>query len=117
MSDFRETGGVRMESERAGEARISRVTYPAGYRWSTHLKPLVGGDWCLHAHVGYMVSGRMAVEYADGCTEEFAAPGAVVVQPEHDAWVVGDEAAVFVQVDFEGETAKRFGLPERHAHS
>jgi hypothetical protein len=111
-----EVGGVRMESSRAGDARISRVTYPAGYRWSTHLKPVVGGDHCMHAHVGYMVNGRMEVEYADGCTASFVAPCAVVVEPGHDAWVVGDEPAVFVQVDFEGDTAKRFGLPAEHSH-
>ena len=116
MTIVREAGGVVMESGRAGDARISRVEYPVGYRWSTHLKPLVGGRLCMHAHVGYMVSGRMAIEYADGCQEEFAAPTTVVVLPEHDAWVVGDEPAVFVQVDFEGDTARRFGLPERHEH-
>jgi hypothetical protein len=111
-----EVGGVRMESERAGDARISRITYPAGYRWSTHLQPVVGGEHCMHAHVGYLVSGRMDIAYADGCTASFVAPCVVVVEPEHDAWVVGDGAAVFVQVDFESETAKRFGLPAGHSH-
>jgi hypothetical protein len=55
-------------------------------------------------------------EYEDGCTFSFVAPAALVVEPGHDAWVVGDEAAVFIGVDFEGDTAARFGVPPRHAH-
>jgi len=31
--------------------------------------------------------------------------------------VVGDEPAVLIEVDFEGETAKVFGLPDTHAHA
>jgi hypothetical protein len=111
-----EIGGVRMESFPAGEARISRIEYPTGYRWSTHLRPIVGGERCGHAHVGYMISGRMEVEYADGCTQSFQAPCPVVVEPGHDAWVIGDEPAVFVQVDFEGDTVQRFGLAAEHSH-
>jgi hypothetical protein len=30
--------------------------------------------------------------------------------------VVGDEPAVLIQFDFEGDTAQRFGLRERHSH-
>jgi hypothetical protein len=111
-----DVAGITVESERAGDARVSRITYPAGYRWSTHLQPVVGGERCMHAHVGYMISGRMDVVYADGCEASFVAPCAVVVAPGHDAWVVGDAPAVVVQVDFEGETVERFGLPSEHRH-
>ena len=47
----------------------------------------------------------------------FAAPQAVSIEPGHDGWVVGDEPAVLIEVDFEGETARRFGLPETHRHA
>jgi hypothetical protein len=115
-ADRREVNGVVTESVPAGNGRITRVIYPAGYRWSTHLKPVVGTELCMHAHVGLLLTGHMEGEYADGCTFDFVAPAAVVVEPGHDAWVVGDETAVFVQVDFEGETASRFGLPPEHRH-
>jgi hypothetical protein len=111
-----ETNGVRVDVVPAGEARVKRVVYPAGYRWSTHIKPAVGTERCMHAHVGFLVRGRMAGEYADGCTFEFAAPAAVVVEPGHDAWTVGDEDAVYVEVDFEADSAARFGLPAEHEH-
>jgi hypothetical protein len=115
-AERRELNGVVTESVPAGAARITRVLYPAGYRWSTHLKPVVGTDLCMHAHVGLLLTGHMRGEYADGCMFDFVAPAAVVVEPGHDAWVVGDEGAVFVQVDFESETASRFGLPALHGH-
>ena len=50
--------------------------------------------------MGFLARGRMQGEYADGCTFDFAAPSPLVVEPGHDAWVVGDEAAVFIGVDF-----------------
>jgi hypothetical protein len=114
-AERREVGGVVVECVRAGEARLAKITYPRGYRWSTHLAPEIPGELCMHAHVGFLVRGRMQGEYADGCTFDFTAPAAVVVEPGHDAWVVGDEDAIFLQVDFEGATAARFGL-EQHTH-
>ena len=90
--------------------------YPPGHRWSTNLKPLVGTEHCMHAHVGFLARGRIEGAYADGCTFEFAAPQAVVLEPGHDAWVVGDDPAVLIQFDYEGDTAERFGLPPEHSH-
>ena len=115
-ADTRELNGVRVDTVPAGSARLQRVVYPVSYRWSTHVKPVVGSELCEHAHVGFLARGRMEGEYADGCTFAFEAPSPLVVEPGHDAWVVGDEPAVFIGVDFEGDTAARFGIPARHEH-
>jgi hypothetical protein len=115
-ADRREIGGVAIDIIRAGNGRIKRVVYPRGFRWSTHLKPAIGTDLCMHAHVGFLARGRVHGEYADGCGFEYAAPRVVVLEPGHDAWVVGDEPAVLIQFDAEEETARRFGLPEEHRH-
>jgi hypothetical protein len=116
-AEHSEVNGVEVDVVPAGAGRVKRVVYPPGYRWTTHLKPVVGTDLCMHAHVGFLIRGRMAGEYADGCTFELAAPAAVVVEPGHDAWTIGDEPAVYVEIDFEGETAERLGLPSEHGHS
>jgi hypothetical protein len=50
------------------------------------------------------------VRYADGSTVEFAAPQVVAVEPGHDGWVIGDEPAVLIEVDFMGDTAEKFGM-------
>lgn len=106
----REVAGVQMDVAAAGTGRIKRVVYPAGFRWSTHMKPIIGTDRCMHAHVGFLARGQVHVEYPDGCTEEFVAPQVVAIDPGHDAWVVGEEPAVLIEVDFEAETPQLFGL-------
>jgi hypothetical protein len=115
-ADHRELDGVQVDIVPAGNGRVKRAIYPPGHRWSEKLKPIVGTDFCMHAHVGFLARGRLQGEYADGCAFEFTAPEAVVIEPGHDAWVVGDEPAVLIQFDYEQDTARRFGLPEQHRH-
>jgi hypothetical protein len=112
----REVGGVQIEVAPTGSGRVKRMIYPPGFRWSTHMKSIVGTEHCEHAHVGFLARGQVHIRYADGCTQEFAAPQAVAIDPGHDGWVVGDEPAVLIEFDFEGETARRFGMPEQHHH-
>ena len=109
----RMVGHVRMDIGRAGAARVKRVVYPAGFRWSKDMKPVSGTDLCMHAHVGYLASGQIQVEYADGCKVKYKAPQIVAIEPGHDGWVVGNEPAVLIEIDFEGETASRFGMRSR----
>lgn len=112
----RTVGHVQLEVGRAGAARVKRMIYPAGFRWSIDMKPVVGTDLCMHAHVGFLASGRFAVEYADGCRVEASAPQIVAIDPGHDGWVVGKEPAVFIEFDFEGDTVARLGMPSAHRH-
>jgi hypothetical protein len=54
--------------------------------------------------VGTIVSGTLRVVHEDG-TEADAVPGAVyIIEPGHDAWVVGDEPVV----GFEFESAETY---------
>ncbi len=115
-ADRREVGGVKVDVMPAGNGRVKRVVYPPGFRWSTHMKPIVGTDLCLHAHVGFLARGHVQGRYGDGCTFDLAAPSVLVLDPGHDAWVVGEEPVVIIQFDAEGDTARRFGLPDRHRH-
>ena len=115
-ADHREIGGISLDIARAGNARVKRVVYPPGFRWSTHLKSVVGTALCMHAHVGFLARGHVRGAYADGCAFEVRAPSAVVIEPGHDAWVVGSEAAVLIEIDWLGETARRLGLPDEHRH-
>lgn len=116
-ADRRVIGGVKVDIVRAGNGRIKRAVYPRGFRWSTHMKPTVGTELCAHAHVGLLARGHVRGEFADGCTFDFVAPRVVVLEPGHDAWVVGEEPAVLIQFDAEEDTSRRFGLPEEHRHA
>jgi hypothetical protein len=116
-ADHREVGGVLTDIVSAGSVRVGRFVYPPGFRWSTHMKALVGSELCRHAHLGFLARGQIGGAYPDGCSFEFAAPAVVVLEPGHDAWVVGSEPAVLIHFDAEGETARRFGLAGEHRHS
>jgi len=110
-------GSVRLEVGRAGAARVKRVVYPAGFRWSVDMKPTVGTDLCMHAHVGFLESGAFRIEYPDGCAVDFVAPQVVAVEPGHDGAVIGDAPAVLIEFDFERATVERCGLPAAHQHA
>ncbi len=114
--DSRTVGGVQIDAVRAGAARVKRVIYPAGFRWSTHMKPFSGTEWCMHAHVGFLARGEVHIRFADGCTREFRAPAALVIEPGHEGWV-GGEPAVVIEFDFERETVERLGMPDAHRHT
>jgi hypothetical protein len=115
-ADHRDIGGVQLDVARTGEGRVKRVIYPPGFRWSRDMKASVGTDLCQHAHVGFLARGQIHIQYADGCTLEFAAPQAVAIEPGHDGWVVGNEPAVMIEFDFERDTVNRLGMPPEHRH-
>ncbi|SFQ59422.1 hypothetical protein [Hymenobacter arizonensis] len=106
----REVGGVQVDVVKTGNARVKRIVYPQGFRWSINLKNVVGTELCMHAHVGFLASGQIDIQYADGTLERFVAPQAVAIAPGHDGWVVGNEPAILIEFDFEGETVERLGL-------
>ena len=112
----RNLGHVRLDVGPAGAARVKRLIYPPGFRWSKDMKPVVGTDLCMHAHVGFLVRGEIHIEYADGCIVEHKAPHVMAIEPGHDGWVVGKEPAVVIEIDFEGDTVNRLGMPPRHQH-
>ncbi|MGE3275843.1 MAG: hypothetical protein AB7O67_12075 [Vicinamibacterales bacterium] len=114
-SERREFGGMTMDIVRTGAARVKRMIYPAGFQWSKAIKPLVGGDVCEHAHVGFLAHGAISVHFPDGCSRHYTAPAVVVIEPGHDA-SVGDDGAVLVEFDFERETIEKLGVPPEHRH-
>ena len=112
----REIGGVRLEVVSAGAARVKRMIYPPGFKWSSAMKSIVGTDRCMHAHVGFLARGEIHIEYADGCIVEYKAPQVVAIDPGHDGWVVGREPVILIEFDFEGDTISRLGMRSEHGH-
>jgi quercetin dioxygenase-like cupin family protein len=88
---------VTVEVVELAGGEVGRYTFQPGWRWSEHIKPVVGGDSCRTDHVGYLVSGRMGVSTDEGATAEIAAGSAYHIAPGHDGWVIGDEPAVVVE--------------------
>lgn len=94
--ETREFPNGRLDLVQIGESEIGRLTLYPGWRWSEHVKPVAGTEWCEAPHFQYHVSGTLHVQMTDG-TEFDAGPGDVTALPQgHDAWVVGDEPVVVV---------------------
>jgi class 3 adenylate cyclase len=80
-----------------GDQTVGRTIAEPGWRWSTHIRPLVGGEWCQTRHLGVIVSGTMHIA-TDGGEEFELGPNSVIdVAPGHDAWVVGDDPVVSIE--------------------
>jgi hypothetical protein len=79
-----------------GGGVVGRLTLEPGWRWSEHVKPLAGTQWCEAPHFQYHAAGRIHIVMQDG-TEFEAGPGEITALPSgHDAWVVGDEPVVLI---------------------
>ncbi|AXK38173.1 cupin domain-containing protein [Crenobacter cavernae] len=90
----------RLELIKIGGATVGRAVFKPGWRWAESVQPLAKTKSCEAPHFQYHVSGVLLVKMDDG-TELICRPGDVSLLPSgHDAWVVGDEAAVVV--DFQG---------------
>jgi quercetin dioxygenase-like cupin family protein len=79
-------------------ASIVRATFQPGWRWSTDVAPVVGTQSCQVAHIGYIISGRFHVLMDDGREHDLGPGDAHVVAPGHDAWVIGDEPVVAIDI-------------------
>ena len=86
--------------------QIGRYTFQPGWRWSEHIKPVVGGDSCQTEHIGYAISGGLHIKHADGTETEVTAGSVYRIAPGHDAWNSGAEPAVFVEFQGAANYAK-----------
>ena len=88
----------KVELVKIGGVIFGRGTFEPGWKWSESLKPIVKTQSCKAPHTQYHVSGRLKVRMDDGAEEEFG-PGDVSVLPSgHDAWVVGNEPVVVIDI-------------------
>jgi hypothetical protein len=97
---------TRVDVVRMAGTTAARFAFEPGWRWSECVKPVVGTESCQARHVGVVSSGRLAVEHEDGTAVEIGAGEAYVIEPGHDAWVVGDER--FVAFEFEARSAEEY---------
>jgi len=98
--EVREFPKGRLELIKIGGATVGRAVLEPGWRWSESVQPIAKTTSCEAPHFQYHVSGVIKVRMDDGSEFE-CHPGDVSSLPSgHDAWVVGNEAAVIV--DFQG---------------
>jgi len=109
--EVRTPPNAKVEVVNLGNATAMRGTFEPGWKWSESVKPIVGTDSCEVAHLGYVVSGTLAVRMDDGTELTFSAGDIMNVPGGHDAWVTGDEPCV--ALDFQG--AANYAVPKAEA--
>lgn len=109
--EVREFPKGRLELVKIGGATIGRAIFQPGWRWATSVQPIAKTRSCEAPHFQYHVAGILRIRMDDG-TELDCRPGDVSLLPSgHEAWVIGDEAAVVV--DFQGMID--YATTHRHA--
>ena len=72
------------------EIAVSRFVFQPGWRWLEDVGPIAGTATCQHRHVGYTISGRLAVRMDDGTNLSIGPGDAYEIPAGHIAWVDGD---------------------------
>ena len=93
-----------------GTTKVARITLEPVWQWSECVQPVVGGESCQVRHVGVVAHGALQMKHDDGTRSEAQAGDVYVIEPGHDARVVGDET--FVAYEFESNTASRYAKPD-----
>jgi mannose-6-phosphate isomerase-like protein (cupin superfamily) len=97
--ELREYPGAKVESVRINGMEARRMLIEPGWRWSDSIGPTLGTQQCPVEHGLWIVtSGRFAVQMGDGATTEFGPGDVGSIPPGHDAWVVGDDRVVGIDV-------------------
>ncbi len=100
---------TRVDVVDLGDAKAARLTLEPGWRWSECIKPVAGTDSCQARHLGTVASGRLHVKHDDGSELDIEPGGVYVIEPGHDAWVIGDDP--FVAYEFESTSAATYAKP------
>jgi mannose-6-phosphate isomerase-like protein (cupin superfamily) len=83
---------------KVAEIGLMQVTLPPGWRWSRDVQPIAHTDSCQAPHVVYILSGHIHVAMDDGTETDLGPQDVGVVPPGHDAWTVGDQPVVYLDI-------------------
>ena len=97
----------RVELVTINDVTFGRGTLQPGWKWSTCVKPIAKTASCEASHLQYHVAGRLRVKMGDGSELEFGPGDVSYLPPGHDAWVVGNDPVVVVDISGMRDYAKR----------
>jgi TusA-related sulfurtransferase len=96
--EVKETPKGKLQLVTVGGFTLGLRTLQPGWRWSTLMKPIAKTQSCKIRHVGYALSGRMAFSMDDGTKLEVGSGDVFDVHSGHDAWTLGAEPFVFIDL-------------------
>lgn len=100
---------TRSDIVHIGGTAAARLTLEPRWSWAECIKPVAGTESCQHRHLGVVQAGRMRVTHDDGTVVEIGPGDAYVIEPGHNAEVVGD--GQFLGYEFEQRAAEEYARP------
>jgi mannose-6-phosphate isomerase-like protein (cupin superfamily) len=97
----------KVELVTVGSVKFGRAILDPGWKWSVHVQPTAKTKSCEAPHTQYHVSGRLHVRMDDGTEVEYGPGDVGHIPPGHDAWVVGNEPVVVIDVTGMADYAKK----------
>jgi class 3 adenylate cyclase len=88
---------IRSRIVELGDLTVGELVSEPGWRWSEDVRPTVGGEWCQARHVGFVISGKLGVDFPDGARVVFGPGDVFDIPPGHDGFTEGDEPCVQVE--------------------
>jgi hypothetical protein len=96
----------KVELVTLGGITFGRGIFQPGWKWSESVKPIANTDSCEAPHLQYIVSGKLHVAMDNGSEIEFGPGDLGLIPPGHDAWVVGSQPVVVIDINGMVEYAK-----------
>jgi len=97
--EVRDIPNGKLEIYTLDDLVFGRTVFEPGWIWSRDVKPIAGTDLCQYHHIGVAVAGTLGVRMADGTTLEIGPNQVFEIPAGHDAWVVGDEPWITIDVN------------------
>jgi hypothetical protein len=82
-----------------GGISFGKGTLNPGWKWSESVKPIAKTASCEAPHLQYFIAGRLHIVMDDGSEAEYGPGDLAMIPPGHDAWVVGNETVVAIDID------------------
>jgi hypothetical protein len=89
----------KVETIILGNTTFQKQTFQPGWKWTKDIRPLMKTDLCPLHHKGVLLSGKMHIIVENGNELDVLPDDALIIPPRHDAWVVGNEPAVFISFE------------------
>jgi len=82
-----------------GGVTFGKGVFRPGWKWSESVKPIAKTKSCEAPHLQYIVSGKLHLVMDDGMETDFGPGDLALIPPGHDAWVVGNETVVAIDIN------------------
>lgn len=97
--EIRQIPNGKLEIYTLDDLVFGRTVFEPGWVWSKDVKPIAGTDLCQYHHIGVSLAGLLRVQMADGTTADIAPNEVFEIPAGHDAWVVGEEPWITIDVN------------------